>query len=173
MDRNHFHRLEDLVIHTWKSKIAAIMVQIWKEERKDGPANAKYQINDVTSFLESQSVEDIVRLAPDIMKRIRIKGLLNKPTEERWLNHVKFIRNVVPYLTLKAAIKYADIGMLRHAINECCLVFVGSGRKWLYIRELFYYKWLTDSPATDPQLQRPYCTTPSSIVVAQKTATSR
>jgi hypothetical protein len=158
MDKNHFHRLEDLVIHTWKAKIVAIMVQIWKEERKDGPANTnKYHIDDVTSFLESQSVEDIARLATDIMKRIRIKGLVNKPIEEQdgeWVNHVKFIRNVVPYLALKAAIKYADIGMLRHAINDCCLVFVGSGRKWLYIRELFYYKWLTDSPATDPQLQK-------------------
>ena len=100
------------------------------------PANTnKYHIDDVTSFLESQSVEDIARLATDIMKRIRIKGLVNKPIEEQdgeWVNHVKFIRNVVPYLALKVAIKYADIGMLRHAINDCCLVFVGSGRKWLY-----------------------------------------
>ena len=157
MDKNQFFRLEDLVIHTWKANITAIMVQIWKEERIYDPNNSKYHIDEVTSFLESQTPESIAKLATEIMERICIGGSLDKPTKERdeeWLNHVKFIRNVVPYLTLKAAIKHADIGMLRHAINDCCLVFAGSGKRWLYTRELFYYKWITDSPATEPQLQR-------------------
>jgi hypothetical protein len=156
MDQNKFHRLEDLVIHTWQANIVAIMVQIWKEERQDDHS-IKYDADMITSFLKSQGAESIAMLATKIMKRIRIKESLNKPIEERdeeWLNHVKFIRNVLPYLTLKAAIRYADIGILRHAINDCCLVFAGSGSKWLYIRELFYYKWLTDSLAADPQLQK-------------------
>jgi hypothetical protein len=155
MDRNKFHRLEDLVIHTWQANIVAIMVQIWKE-RQDDP-NIKYDMDEVATFLRSQDTEGIAKLATEIMNRIRIKRSLDKTIEERdeeWLNHVKFIRNALPYLTLKIAIKYADIGMLRYAINDCCLVFAGSGSKWLYIRELFYYKWLTDSPATEPQLQK-------------------
>jgi hypothetical protein len=156
MDQNKFRRLEDLVIHTWQANIVAIMVQIWKEERQ-GACTTKYDISDVASFLGSQSAEGIAELATKIMKHIRIKESLNKPIEEQdeeWVNHVKFIRNVLPYLALKAAIKHADIGMLRHAINDCCLVFAGSRSKWLYIRELFYFKWLTDSPAADPQLQK-------------------
>src|SRR5438045_7753344 len=112
MDQNKFHCLEDLIIHTWQANIVAIMVQIWKEERQ-GDCTFKYDVDEVMSFLKSQSVDAIARLAAKIIKRINIKESLNKPIKERdeeWLNHVKFIHNVLPYLTLKAAIKHADIG---------------------------------------------------------------
>jgi hypothetical protein len=70
MDRNQFHRLEELVTHTWQANIVAVMVQIWKERKDDN--NTKYQINDVTSFLESQSTEVVARLANEILNRIRM-----------------------------------------------------------------------------------------------------
>jgi hypothetical protein len=89
IDRNKFHQLEDLVIHTWQANIVAVMVQIWKEERQ-GDRNTCYDIKDVTSFLQSQTAEDIAKLASNIMKRIRFSASPDKPIEKRdeeWLNH--------------------------------------------------------------------------------------
>ncbi len=50
---------------------------------------------------------------------------VSKPGEawnDHWNNHVRFSRIVEPYMTLSYAIKTGDIGLLRHAIREVCII---------------------------------------------------
>jgi hypothetical protein len=161
MNPTKFKQLESLVIHTWKAKIVAIFIHNWGEEEKgwgkETKAEAKrYDRADIEDFLESQTPAGIDKIARLTMQRLLMKKSLRKPTKDRdqkWINNLKFIRNVTPYLVLCAAIKYADIKMLRHAIDECCIIFSGATTKVNYQRELLYYKWLTDSKAGSPRLQ--------------------
>ena len=163
---NHtkFHQLESLVIHTWQAKIVAIFIHIWGEGEKgwteETQAGQKiYDRDDIENYIESKTPKEmdrIVRLVMERLSGISLKKSGERPIEERdeiWLNNVKFIRNVTPYLVLKAAIKHADIDMLRHAIDECCILFAGATNKTNYQRELLYYKWITDSKAANARLQ--------------------
>lgn len=152
LNPKHFRKVEALIIQTWQSKMTAILMQIWFDEH-DGKIPEK---PDLQNWIERLPQNELTKLVKRIMKWFD-KDCLGKPDGERdeeWCNHINFVRNTLPFLTLQAAIKHADIGVLRHAINECCLLFSGTKRNWLYTRELLYYKWLTDSPASDKRLQR-------------------
>jgi hypothetical protein len=70
-----------------------------------------------------------------------------------FVNHVRFIQVVEPYVVLKHAIKHGDIGLLRKAIVQCCVVFHGTSTK-NYARELLHLHRLTATKAADPVLQR-------------------
>jgi hypothetical protein len=152
LNPKHYRKVEALIVQTWQSNMAAVLMQIWVDEH-EGKIPEK---PDLQNWIEGFSQNGLTKLIKRIMKWFN-KDCMEKPDDERdeeWCNHVNFIRNTLPFLTLQAAVKRADIGVLRHAIDECCLLFSGTKRNWLYTRELLYYKWLTDSPASDKRLQR-------------------
>ena len=150
-----FQRLEELVIQTWQSNVIGVMIQILKD---DGHFNAsKPQYMDICRAIGSLKETGVTTLTDNIISRVgsyyaRSKRMKVKDRDEEWLNHTIFMRNVTPYLMLKAAIKHADIGILRFAINECCICFAGQNRPH-YTRDLLFYKWLTDTKASDIRLQ--------------------
>ena len=43
-------------------------------------------------------------------------------------NHLRFIRHMDIYLVLRQAIKFGDIGLLRFALRECCIIFQAKER---------------------------------------------
>src|SRR5947207_1414713 len=57
------------------------------------------------------------------------------------------------YLLLKYAIKPADLGLLRRAIDHCCVYFHRSGQ-FKYAYEMLYLLRLTSTHAATPELQR-------------------
>src|SRR5437763_13586125 len=68
-------------------------------------------------------------------------------------NHVLFLQHTQTYLLLKYSIKHADLGLLRRAIDRCCLYFHGSGQS-RYAYEMLYLQRLTSTSAATPELQR-------------------
>jgi hypothetical protein len=73
--------------------------------------------------------------------------------DEELRNHVLFLQHTQTYLLLKYAIKHADLGLLRQAIDRCCVYFHGSGQ-YRYAFEMLYLQRLTSTSAATPELQR-------------------
>lgn len=79
-------------------------------------------------------------------------NLPDKHIDYEWSAHAKFLQQMEVYLTLKRAIKVADIGILRHVITRCCILFTGSNKK-NYSRLSLYMAWLTQTNAATHELQ--------------------
>jgi hypothetical protein len=131
------------------------MIQILKDDGHFEASNPQYV--DISQVIGSLKEAGVAILTEKIIDRVSTyytpaKKMKVKDRDEEWLNHTIFMRNVAPYLMLKAAIKHADIGMLRFAINESCICFAGQNRPH-YMRDLLFYKWLTDTKASDIRLQ--------------------
>ena len=75
------------------------------------------------------------------------------------------------YLTLRYAIKYADIGLLRFTLRHIAVVFQAEAAGTpKYANALLYLVHLTDSPASDERLQR--CVLTNGLVNLQGHPTS-
>lgn len=68
-------------------------------------------------------------------------------------NHILFLQHTQTYLLLKYAIKRADIGLLRRAVDRCCIYFHGSAQH-KYAYEMLYLHRLISTSAASPELQR-------------------
>ena len=63
----------------------------------------------------------------------------------------RYLQEVEMLLTVRRAIKYGDVGMLRRMVDPLIVFFTGAGQT-NYSREMLYYRWLL-SPANSPELQ--------------------
>jgi hypothetical protein len=152
VDPKNYRRMEALIIHTWQANIIAVLLQIWADRHnRKLPRHQK----DIHDWVAERTVDELTSLVEEIMRRFSkdCNDVPDDRKDEEWCNHVNFIHNTLPFLNLRAAIKRADVGILRHAINDCCLIFIGTGKNGHYTRELLWYKFLTDSPASDEKLQ--------------------
>ena len=63
----------------------------------------------------------------------------------------RMLQEIELFLTVRHAVKYSDIGMLRRLIDPLAVVFFGAGQH-NYGREMLYYRWLL-SDVSSPELQ--------------------
>lgn len=76
---------------------------------------------------------------------------------DHWNNHVRFVMVMEPYMTFSHAVKHRDIGLLRHAIREVCIILqVPSASKPKYARVILRQLHIFDTNASSPQLQEAY-----------------
>lgn len=165
VEPNSFQALEDLIIHSYHSRIVAWWMRLGK---KAGLCSDR--IEDTTSWLCAQDSGSwkavLIRLCRCIHPELPLNSEEYRPSagetrqddlpyDEEQQNHINFCAHVEVYLQLKHAIKFADIGLLRRALRECTLMFQAKiGGTPNYGRELLRLTHLTDSPASDIILQR-------------------
>lgn len=138
VEPNAFQALEDLTIHSNRSRVVAWWMRLGKKA-----ALRLDRIEDATSWLCAQDHESwkatVIRLCqyihPEIPSNPEECGPLtgrrqqdDLPYDEERQNHINFCAHVEVYLQLKHAIKFADIGLLRCALRECALIFQGLWR---------------------------------------------
>lgn len=162
VEPNSFQALEDLIIHSYYSRIVAWWLRLGK---KSGLVAAR--VEDTVPWLQAQNSESWRRVLIGICGYIHGQSLPGETTpeslgsgsqqegyDEQRQNHVNFCTHVETYLQLKHAIKFADIGLLRRALRECTVMFQAKdGSAPMYARELLRLTHLTDSPSSDPALQ--------------------
>jgi len=182
-EKASFHHLEKLVLHSFNTHVVALFlthISSQKDIKKAGAAEEYIQQLTPSQFL--QHVENI-RIAGFGQKIGHEANVLcSSPSSEshgkkscwskkqldtaasassqsvqivdvEFLNHVHFLQLVETYKTLKYIIKFADIGILKHAIAHSCLYFAGADAK-NYGPEMLYFWKLVATGACDPPLQR-------------------
>jgi hypothetical protein len=150
--------LDQLVRHSHHARVIAVMVNVLKEFVPD------FEVN--TREVDRESVEEWLGRQKDsatfdiVINKVE-ERLFERPStvdidpelDDEWQNHIRFIQHVRPYLLLKWSIKYADLGLIRQAMRECCVLFQApSGRKGNYAREMIRYLQLVDSEAVKSEV---------------------
>jgi hypothetical protein len=145
--KSDFYALEQLVIHSFQARVCALL---WDSLARSRP-RVTLEAKDIEEMLAAQNSEAFSRLLDKIIDSY---GKSARATDdEEFRNHVLFLQHTQNYLLLKYAIKHADLGLLRRAINRSCLYFHGSGQS-NYAHEMLYLYRLTSTHAASPELQR-------------------
>jgi hypothetical protein len=142
-----FYALEQLIIHSFQARVCALLWNILARSGK----GVDLEFEDIARMLATHDCEGFSRLLDKITDSY---GKYARSTDDEELrNHVLFLQHTQVYLLLKYSIKRADLGLLRRAIDRCCVYFHGSGQS-RYAFEMLYLQRLTSTRAATPELQR-------------------
>lgn len=118
-----FQALEDLIIHSYQARVVGHWIAILRRQNIDTS-----RVENVKPWLEASTAlwpETIGQIA----ERLRAPEPSSNPSmqtpsrDQQYQNHQHFCAHVEIYLTLKYAIKHADIGLLRYALRFVTIVF--------------------------------------------------
>lgn len=143
--KSDFYALEQLVIHSFQARVCAL---VWHRLTRSGLVR---EVEDITRMLATLDPKGFSHLLDSIIKSYGNEARSTSDMELR--NHVLFLQHVQTYLLLKFAVKHADIGLLRRAVDRCCIYFHGSGQH-KYAYEMLYLQRLISTSAASPELQR-------------------
>ncbi|KAH6985308.1 hypothetical protein EDB80DRAFT_656411 [Ilyonectria destructans] len=142
-----FYALEQLIIHSFQARVCALL---WNKLAQSEPG-VSLEFDDIARMLAVHDAKAFSRLLDRIVDSY---GKYSPATDDEELrNHVLFLQHTQTYLLLKYSIKHADLGLLRRAIDRCCVYFHGSGQS-RYAYEMLYLHRLTSTRAATPELQR-------------------
>jgi len=151
--------LEQLIRHSHHARAVAVFTNVLKSNMVPSFTHSGREIekDDVEKWLLSQKDPITFEIIIDEVR----KRLFEQPKtidmdpclDDEWQNHIRFMQHVHPYLLLKWSIQHADLGLIRQAMRECCILFQApSGAKGNYAREMIRYLHLVDSKAVDDKL---------------------
>jgi hypothetical protein len=140
-----FYALEQLIIHSFQARICALL---WCKLTHSRPG---LKFEDVEQILTTYNAKDFSLLLDEIISSHSKNACSTNDQELR--NHILFLQHTLTYLLLKYSIKHADLGLLRRAIDRCCVYFHGSGQS-RYAYEMLYLQRLTSTDAATMELQR-------------------
>jgi len=157
-----FHLLEELILHSWDSRIIAIVYMHLQQEG----VNVQWPA-EVSAFLCNLTPAKFLTIVEKVRLSVftRNSWLPRDPeqgfktpldvskVDQEFVNHVRFLQEVETYKVLKYGIKHGDIGLIGRAIDMCCIYFKGA-RQANYANEMLYLKWLTSTKACDPILRK-------------------
>ena len=152
LNPNHFEKLENLCIHSYQARITGLLFHIADKDFASKEAAEKWLSGRRKAGFQGLIDRLIALIYPTAWNRF--DNLEPPPLNSVWFNHQCFLRHMDVYFMLKHAIKYADIGLLRCALRETCVMFQAKeARKHLYGPELLRLLHLYDSLAADRVLQ--------------------
>ena len=123
MEPNDFQALEDIIIQSYQARDVGIWIGFLRNEKVD-PKRVEATI----SWLNSQSAESWMSMLGRISRKSSPSlssfslELVPPVCDEQFKNHQIFCHHVESYLTLRYAIKHADIGLLRHALRHVTII---------------------------------------------------
>ena len=142
-----FYALEQLIIHSFQARVCALL---WNSFAQSGLGKC-LEFKDIAQMLSILDAETFSQLLDKIVDSYSKDAAMTDDEELR--NHILYLQHTQTYLLLKYSIKHADLGLLRRAIDRCCLYFNGSGQS-RYAYEMLYLQRLTSTQAATPELQR-------------------
>jgi hypothetical protein len=150
--------LDQLIRHSHHARVVAVMVDVLKEFVPDFEVRTReVDRNIVEEWLSRQKDSITFDIVIDKVQERLFEPPSSIKTDpkldDEWQNHIRFIQHVRSYLLLKWSIQHADLGLLRQAMRECCVLFqASSGGKGNYGREMIRYLHLVDSNAVTKEV---------------------
>ncbi len=142
-----FYALEQLIIHSFQARVCALL---WNMLAQSGQGTG-LEFEGISRILTSYDAKSFSQLLDRITASYGKDAHATDDEERR--NHVLVLQHTQNDLLLKYSIKHADIGLLRRAIDRCCVYFHGSGQS-KYAFEMLYLQRLISTRAAAPELQR-------------------
>lgn len=152
-DNVKYHLMEPIVAQGFTARVVAIFYSCLQSR---GLGTIRNEQHGRKEDLEGA----IAQLTPDLFLEIVEEVRQHAFTRQAWENDnpdvdfrtmCRYLQEVEMLLTIRKAIKYADVGILRRMVDPLIIFFTGAGQS-NYSREMLYYRWLL-SPANTPTLQ--------------------
>jgi len=153
-DSIKFHQLDPLLLQSFTSRVAALFYDAMRSRGCIISLDAVTARDDVGAAIERLTPSQFNELVEDV----RVRAFTLSAWEGEGHDDVEFrtmcrlLQEIELFLTIKHAIKHADIGILRHVVDQLIVVFFGA-KQSNYGHEMLFLRWnLTD--VNDPVLQR-------------------
>lgn len=140
------HHTQELIEHSFNARVVALLIIHLRQTGTRSPNNVARYLRGLTAAQFAETVEHIRTLCLDV-------HTTRFADDTEFYNHVKFMEVAEILMTLRHAIKYADIGLVRRVIDQCCVAFIGN-KQSRYAAEMLRFRWLISSAACYPELQR-------------------
>jgi hypothetical protein len=159
-DRPEFHKMDPFLAQVFSAKVLALFYAAMQERGlfKDVKPDDRENIAYVTDMIGKLSVEEFASLREDVRIRAFTQlawegknpdGTPHKDSD--FTTMCRLVQEIETFLTLRHAIRYGDIGLLRRLVDPLAVIFFGAGQH-NYGREMLYLRWnLTKVNA--PELQ--------------------
>ena len=150
-----FTKMKDFLIHSYQARITALTMHVVASTRG---YHLTYTNSQFLRALKKYSIPKYQSLLTDVINIIHSPDSKRQsPTlveDEVMENHLRFMRHMEVYFLLRHAIKSGDIGMLRQALRDACVMFQApDGNTFNYAAELIRLIHLYCSEAADVALQ--------------------
>ena len=147
---NDFAKLEELLTHSYQARILALLLEN-SEQVFIRPEDAEAWIK----RLSEKDLENRVNAVIDAFNPPKTDANDESFSQnEAWFNHQCFVRHMNVYFQLRYSIKFADIGLLRQALRDVCVIFQAKeGKCDNYAPELLRVLQMVDSQASQIKLQ--------------------
>lgn len=143
------------MVYSYRARIIA-MLKVWMQQQD--PHVPLHNSEDLAQWLSGMTFhqwKEAMVWLDTLLKDQQSKT--ESSWNDHWNNHVRFCNVVEPYLTLCYSIKNGDIGLLRDALQEVCIIFqASSANKPKYACETLHQLHVIDTPAADIILQKAY-----------------
>ena len=138
-----FYALEQLIIHSFQAKVCALLGAglLNRDRRQDLTLRISLECS---LLMMLNRFHDF-----SIRSSILMANTPARPTIRSFRNHILFFQHTQVYLLLKYSIEHADLGLLRRAIDRCCVYFHDSGQS-RYAYDMLYLLRLTSTSAATP-----------------------
>ena len=154
LDGKKFQPVEDLVVHSYHARVVAVLLNYARLD-KVNPDHRPAVVEWLNRLPPRDWKRYIDKVFHDLYPDPNLPSSATCPIwDEVWNNHVRYCNHVATYLSLRHAIRFADIGLLRISIRECCVFFQAkslSARN--YAREMIRTLHMVDSNAATKTLQ--------------------
>jgi hypothetical protein len=162
--KSPFHHKEEVAVRSFDARVTAkfylLLKYIAKEANEEIQLSTDEEINCYIKNMTRTSFRHVVEKIQEELFTVAeqqteamAKLFPDQSIDFLFSTHAKFLQQMATYKTLKKAIKYADIGIIRRIFAQSCLLFHGS-KKSKYAFLSLYMTWVTQTPATSPELQR-------------------
>ena len=157
-----YHLVEPIVTQSFASRV---LILFYAAMRRRGLLQQSETTEFITERIEHAAAA-VSRLGPrdflNLVEDIRITAFTLDAWDGRrhdgcshgdveFRTMCRMLQEIEMFLTLRHAVKWGDIGLLRRLVDPLIIVFFGASQ-YNYGREMLYYRWLL-SPANSTELQ--------------------
>jgi hypothetical protein len=155
---NDFQALEDLIIHSYQARVVGTWIRLLRRQ-KFNPERVDSTVTWLEEQISGESgswMETLNRISSDLHASLPSTRWETRPPsrDQEFENHQHYCAHVELYLTIRYAIKHADIGLLRYALRHVTIIFQASAAGTpKYAQALLHTLHTIDSPAATIKLQ--------------------
>lgn len=153
-----FHHKEEVITRAFDARVTACLYGLLPRGDAGRPDLVDSYIRTLTPETFMDKVEEVRRYMftetgnQDPMTDSQSFNTGASPVDEQFTTHARFVQQTETYLTLKYAIRFGDVGLIKRCLTRCSLLFHGTNQTNYAFLSL-YMTWLTSTDAVDKPLQ--------------------
>jgi hypothetical protein len=145
-----FHHKEEVAMRAFDARVTALFYRLLPANVH--AANSSQVDNYISNLNPATFLDKIEEIRQYIFTSAEQSPKVSDLIDHEFSAHAKFLQQMETYKTLKYAIKYADVGLIKRALARCCVLFHGSSQtKYAFLS--LYMTWLTQTNAAEKPLQ--------------------